>query len=86
MSEIVVRARILRLAPTIYICAGNVAGMNIRGGSRPDPATAVASFFAVLAGVSGNSDDAAIACAFLAAGTDMATAMGEIGAGDITDG
>src|SRR5512141_1525849 len=55
-----VEFRILKLASG-FIGVGVVGGMQIRGGRRSTAFEAAQSFFLVLSGSSGNTDDAAIA-------------------------
>lgn len=75
IKRVAVSANIIELAPNLFIAASSVAGITIRGGTRADPMAALASFYQVLGGVSGNTDDAAIALSFLMAGTDFDAAL-----------
>lgn len=79
--DITVTARVVRLAPSLFVCMGVVAGITIRGGTRDNAPDAIGSFFEHLAGHSGNRDDATIALAFLATGTDLGTTMAQLGDG-----
>ena len=76
-----IKFQVMKLSNTLYIGAANVGGIAIRGGTRATPIEAAQSLFAVLAGMSGNTDDAMIAVSMLMNNTDISTAL-SLGSGE----
>ncbi len=79
---ITVAFKVIRINARLFVAAGTVGGISIRGGTRGSEVEAVQSFFSVLSGNSGNTDDAVIAVSLLIEGTDISEALKELPSGE----
>lgn len=61
VTEFSISLRIVRLGEDLVFATTTISGVLFRSGSRKNAREAVQSLFQVLGGVSGNSDDTAIA-------------------------